>query len=97
MEFFRYLDIHCYSCCSSSCCCLAHYGCSCSSSSCCCGSCGSSIAGALTISDINRKDPPIPSLFTVKLGYNDHSYNEFTAITNKYSFTFLVPNATFTT
>jgi len=33
---------------------------------------------------------------TVKLGYNDHGYNEFTAITNKYSSTFLVPNGTFT-
>ena len=34
---------------------------------------------------------------TVKLGYNDHGYNEFMAITNKYSSTFLVPNGTLTT
>ncbi len=29
---------------------------------------------------------------TVKLGYNDHGYNEFTAITNKFNSTFHVPN-----
>jgi hypothetical protein len=34
---------------------------------------------------------------SVKLGYNDHNFNEFTAITNKYNSTFLVPNGTFTT
>jgi len=34
---------------------------------------------------------------TIKLGYNDHGYNEFTAITNKYNSTFLVPNGTFVT
>ncbi len=33
--------------------------------------------------------------FTVILGYNDHGYNKFTAITNKYSSTLLVPNGTF--
>jgi len=36
-------------------------------------------------------------LDTVKLGFKDHGYNEFTAITNKYNSTFLVPNGTFTT
>jgi len=34
---------------------------------------------------------------TVKLGYNDHGYNEFTAIANKCKSTFLVSNGTFTT
>ena len=34
---------------------------------------------------------------TVKLGYNDHSYNEFMAITNKFNTTFWVPNYSFTT
>ena len=34
---------------------------------------------------------------TVKLGYNDHGYNEITAITNKFEPTVLVPNGRFTT
>ncbi len=39
----------------------------------------------------------VPKSITVKLGYNDHGYNEFTAIKNKYNSTFLVPNGTLTT
>jgi len=31
------------------------------------------------------------NIATLKLGYNDHGYNEFMAITNKYNSTFLVP------
>jgi len=58
----------------------------------------------LTSSSINPSVDMITGRFiaTVKLGYNDHGYNdqgynEFTAITNKYNSTFLVPNGTFTT
>jgi hypothetical protein len=35
--------------------------------------------------------------YTVKLGYNDHGYNEFTAKTYKCNNTFLISNDYFTT
>jgi len=44
-----------------------------------------------------KSTPAVNYSPAVKLCYNDHGYNEFTAIKNKYNSTFLVPNGTFTT